>query len=104
MAKDYAKDFYRSKAWHDCRDGYIKKVSGLCERCLAKGLYRPGVIVHHKIYLTPRNIKDPSISLNWDNLELLCRECHNEEHLAKDNKRYHFDKSGNLIINRDKVV
>lgn len=40
----------------------------------------PGEEVHHKIRLTPKNVRDPSIALNWDNLELLCKDCHIKEH------------------------
>ena len=49
---------------------------------MKKGLIVPGDEVHHKIRLTPENITDPSIALNWDNLELLCKACHQEEHQA----------------------
>ena len=46
MAQDYAKKFYRSKAWQQCRESYISKVHGLCERCQSKGKITPGYIVH----------------------------------------------------------
>ena len=39
--------------------------------------------VHHKIPLTPENIYNPEITLNWDNLELLCSSCHSIEHNKK---------------------
>ena len=39
-----------------------------------------GTEVHHIIYLTPENVTDPEISLNQDNLLLLCNECHNKKH------------------------
>lgn len=75
MAKEFAKKFYKSKAWQKCRESYIKSVYGLCERC-----NKPGYIVHHKILLTASNINNPDITLNWDNLEYLCLDCHNAEH------------------------
>ena len=75
MAKDYAEGFYNSAAWLKCRAAYIEHVHGLCERC-----HRPGYIVHHKCYLTPDNINDPDVTLNFDNLEYLCLKCHNKEH------------------------
>ena len=56
--------------------------------------------VHHKIPLTPENIYNPEITLNWDNLELLCSSCHSIEH----NKKYEairedvmFDENGDLV-------
>jgi len=36
--------------------------------------------VHHLIELDPVNINNPEIALSFDNLELLCRECHAEVH------------------------
>lgn len=72
--------FYKSRRWRECRQAYAKSVGGLCERCLKKGLYVPGRIVHHKEYITDENFTDPNIILNWDNLELLCRSCHELEH------------------------
>ena len=50
----------------------------ICERC-----GKPATICHHKKYLNSRNVTDPEISLNWENLECLCIECHNAEHGPK---------------------
>lgn len=93
--KDYAAPFYKSKAWQHCRDSYVKSVGGLCEQCLKRGLYVPGEIVHHKIHLTPENIHDPGVALSWDNLVLLCRDCHADEH-RKVLKRYTVDEFGRV--------
>lgn len=93
-----AKQFYKSQAWIKCRKAYIKSVGGLCERCLAKGLIVPGYIVHHKCYLNSDNINDPSITLDWNNLEYLCHECHNQEHFKeKYNKRYVINADGSVV-------
>ena len=95
MAREYAKKFYRSKAWQQCRASYITKVYGLCERCK-----EPGKILHHKKYITPDNINDPDITLNHDNLEFVCATCHQWEHFEKySSVRYglEFDAEGNLI-------
>ncbi len=98
MAKTWAQSFYRSKAWQECRAAYIESVHGLCERCQTKGILKPGKIVHHTCYLTPGNIKDPSVSLNFDNLEYLCQDCHNEEHHAESSTRRdcYFTENGEL--------
>ena len=80
MAREFAKKFYSSKVWQDCRNEYAKRAHYLCENCLRKGIYKPGVIVHHVEELTPFNIERPEIALNFDNLELLCRDCHAEIH------------------------
>lgn len=73
--------------------------SGLCEDCLAKGIYTPAEIVHHVIPLTPENIKDPTIALSWSNLKAVCRECHAVEHGARQ-KRYKVDQNGRAVAVR----
>lgn len=78
--KAFAKKFYNSKQWRDCRDSYISSVHGLCENCLAKGIVRPGKILHHKTILTMLNIENPEATLNWNNLEYRCDDCHNKIH------------------------
>lgn len=95
--QEYAKKFYKSQAWKTTRAAVFSARKGLCDLCLKQGLYVPAEIVHHKIPLTPDNINDPNISLNWDNLQLLCRECHARMHDAKQ-RRYKFDQYGRLII------
>ena len=82
MAKEFAIRFYKSKAWKKCREGYIQSVYGLCERCNKEGKIVNGYIVHHKIKLTPSNINDVEVSLNWNELEYVCIDCHNKEHMG----------------------
>ena len=79
MYKDI-KEFYSSNAWRTCRNTYLATKTGLCERCLKKGLIVPAKEVHHKIRLTEKNINDPKVALNFDNLEALCVACHDREH------------------------
>lgn len=78
--KEWAKKFYASDAWHQCRASYIAyrrtADGGMCEVCHES----PGFIVHHKILLTPTNINDPDVSLNWKNLQLVCKACHDKIH------------------------
>lgn len=95
--KDYAKTFYSSKAWKECREAYKKSKGRLCERCLAKGLIVPAEIVHHKIYIGPENIGDPRVTLNWDNLEALCRDCHADEHAGRV-RRFKVDELGRVTV------
>ena len=81
---------YHSKLWRDCRNAYASSVGWICERCKNRNVnyeknkteYFKQFIVHHKIYLTDENLSDHSISLNFDNLELLCKACHNKEHYS----------------------
>lgn len=95
--KDYAARLYKSLAWQQTREAYAKSVGGLCEICLSKGLYNAGEIVHHKVHITPENINDPNITLNWENLELVCRECHASLH-DRRKRRYSLDDMGRVIF------
>ena len=79
-ARAWAKAFYVSPQWIKCRTAYAKSKGNLCERCAERGLIAPGEEVHHRIRLTPKNVYDPAVALNWENLELLCKRCHLEEH------------------------
>lgn len=102
MAKPFAQAFYNSTAWKQCREAYKHKVCYLCERC-----GEPGVIVHHKIRVTPQTIQHPEVLLNFDNLELLCRKCHEKEHAGeyerfggkqkkRQDERYQVDEYGRV--------
>ena len=104
MAKDFAKSFYKSSAWKRCRAGYIsKRISidgGMCERCHEQ----LGYIVHHKEWISPENINDLDVLLNWDNLQYVCKECHDNEHLPTHKRaslRCGFDENGRPISNAD---
>lgn len=99
MSKPFARQFYSSKAWQDCRNEYMKCAHYLCEDCLKRGIYRPGVEVHHIEELTPANIHRPEISLSFNNLVVLCRECHKARHKESEkDKRYMFGKNGEIIL------
>lgn len=97
MSKPYASAFYHSRAWLDCRASYIKSVGGLCEDCLARGIYTPAKVVHHIEHITPENINDPRITLSFDNLRAVCQDCHALEHKTEATGRYIIDEFGNVI-------
>lgn len=94
--REFAREFYQSRAWKDCRESYLNKAKGLCEECLKKGLYTPADTVHHKVHLSQENINDPSITLSFDNLEAVCRDCHAMKHRGV--KRYKVDEEGRVIV------
>lgn len=96
--KDYAKRFYKSQQWKRTRAAYMNRVGGLCEECLAHGIYTPAEIVHHKVHLTPENIDDPSVALAWSNLRAVCRECHAKEHEVRQ------DHGGRYVVHADGTV
>lgn len=106
MAKEWAKRFYNSKAWRMCRDSYISMRiavdGGMCEQCRDE----QGYIVHHKVMLTERNIKEPEITLNHHNLMYVCKHCHDEyEEHGVGHKKVKclclFDENGQPISLRD---
>ena len=92
---EFSDSFYKSFAWKKCREAYLSSVGRLCERCAKKGLIVPADQVHHKVKITPENINDPAITLNHDNLEALCMDCHQAEHKKK---RWRCDPDGHVRI------
>lgn len=101
MARDFAIAFYHSMPWRRARNAYMREGHGLCERCLRKGVYRKADIVHHKIHLSPANINDPTVTLDFANLERVCRDCHAKEHPEIYGEvrepRCAFDEDGNVV-------
>ena len=95
------KQFYNSIAWQNCREAYKKKVGGLCEECLKIGLIVPCDEVHHKKRLTIHNINNPSITLNPDNLQALCKKHHEQKHRRRRVRRYLIDEYGRVTPNPD---
>lgn len=103
MAKEYSRPFYNSPEWSACRQAYIAKRvkidGGMCEECHQ----RIGLIVHHKKAIDESNISDVNVTLNHDNLEFVCKKCHDRfpDHFVrtKDREiRYEFDKFGQPYI------
>ena len=97
MSRGQFLKFYTSNAWTQCRDGYMRKVGGLCEVCKEKGIITPAEIVHHKIHLSEENINDPEITLSYDNLLAVCRKHHGELHGTP--RRYSIGEDGTVFIN-----
>ena len=97
MRSEKQRKFYASRAWADCRKAYKESKGGLCEECLRRGIITPGEIVHHKIHIEDDNTDDPNVLLNWNNLELLCRQCHGKEHMKR---RWKLDKDGKVVAMR----
>ena len=87
--------FYNSRAWRRVSKVFLQSKHYICERCGGAG-----EIAHHKIYLDKWNIRQPEIALNMDNLECLCKACHNAEHNEMGSATadgISFDAEGNVI-------
>lgn len=72
--------FYVSKEWRKLCWILKIKANKRCQRCGAEVLDISYLIGHHKIELTSENVHDPNLSLNPDNIEVICPKCHNKEH------------------------
>lgn len=72
--------FYNTKEWNELRERKRRKEHNECERCRKKGKHSQATACHHKKYLRTH----PELALVEDNLELLCDDCHYEEHHKKE--------------------
>ena len=92
--REFAREVYLSQQWKRVRAYIFRREDGICQRC-----GKPGNTVHHKTYLTPRNVNDSDVVYGEDNLELLCEQCHGQEHESKSaaGEGFAFDADGNLI-------
>ena len=99
---DAVERFYTTWTWRKCRKSFLESRGKLCEDCLKEGIVNPGskeqpLEVHHKIPITDDNINDPSVTLNWDNLEAVCKRHHDLKKERKA-KRWRVDEFGNVTI------
>ena len=94
MAQAYAERFYNSLRWRRTASVYMESQYYICERC-----GRTARICHHVKHITPRNITDLNITLNWDNLQALCQDCHTKLHLsgAECVEGLRFNSNGELV-------
>ena len=92
--KPYAKEFYQSTRWKAMRSTIWNRDNGLCQMC-----GQPGREVHHIQEIAPDNIHDSNVTLNPDNLVLLCKSCHRKVTEKKEPVRggCAFDSDGYVI-------
>ncbi|MCM1026514.1 MAG: HNH endonuclease [Roseburia sp.] len=79
IAKNNLHDFYSSAEWQALAAMARDRQHNECQRCRAKGFYSPCEIVHHRKHVK----SNPELALSIENLECLCRNCHEEEHKPK---------------------
>ena len=94
-----SKQFYKSKAWIKLRqilidEQLVKHSEVKCAKC-GRIIVNPWeIIAHHKQELTLENLNNAEISLNQNNIELICfHPCHNSEHF-----RYGFENLRKVIV------
>ncbi len=84
MAREFAKAFYNSKQWKECRRAYIAQRmaadGGMCETC-------------HEV---------PEITLNFSNLKYDCHVCHQKENKGEMEGvhfvQYGFTEEGEVYV------
>ena len=83
------KNFYKSEVWLNLRARLMLERTNengelICEYC-GKPILKPyDCIAHHKIRLTEESVRDATIALNPENIELIHFKCHNREHQRYD--------------------
>ena len=98
MAREFAQAFYKSRAWEMTRKAYAASVGWLCEDCAKEGRLVTGKVVHHINPITPDNINDPAVTLGWNNLRLVCQDCHAREHRKRPGMRYEIQPDGRVTV------
>lgn len=69
-------EFYNSSDWKNLRNQKFYDADGLCEICKKNGIVNQGKEVHH---IEPIE-KCWEKRLDYNNLILLCADCHNTQH------------------------
>ncbi|WP_066499927.1 HNH endonuclease [Abyssisolibacter fermentans] len=80
MAQGFSKNFYNSKEWLVFRQMLILERGPICEECGKHLTESSDIILHHEKELTSDNINDVNITLNPDNIKIVCKKCHNKIH------------------------
>jgi len=87
------KSFYASDAWTTLRLQLINERGNKCELCKEVIPKSRDIIGHHIKELTPENVNDYMISLNPENIEIICFDCHNKEH-----KRFGYENERQVYL------
>lgn len=76
---DNVQAWYHLRYWRYVKAYVMKRDHHECQVCRKRGLYTPANTVHHLQHVLDR----PDLALDTDNLEVVCRACHNREHPEK---------------------
>ena len=76
---------YQSTKWKKLREAKLM-ANPLCEVCLANGIIKPAIDVHHiDSFMNYTGSKRLQLAYDYCNLQSLCKECHLEIHRSKIN-------------------
>lgn len=96
--------FYVSKPWRNLSYSLKIKAGGKCNRCNEFIMDSKYLIAHHKIELTEDNIDNVDISLNPNNIEIICHDCHNNEHRRFGNNKNVYIIYGSPLSGKNTLV
>ncbi len=105
IRKDNMHSFYIRKEWKEKRTKIINRDHCECQMCKRKGIIKivkpkakskkERAYVHHI-----KHLKDyPELALDDSNLETLCFECHELEHI---NERHYFESKEERFTNEER--
>jgi hypothetical protein len=72
--------FYNSRTWRNFSKLLKTENNYMCYKCNKIELSTKNLIAHHKIELTEDNVDDVDVSLNKNNIDIICFYCHNRIH------------------------
>jgi 5-methylcytosine-specific restriction enzyme A len=76
---------YSTSKWRKLRLAKLV-TSPLCEMCLAKDIIKVGEDIHHiDSFMNYEGLKRLDKAFNYDNLQSLCKECHQRLHNTNNN-------------------
>ena len=80
------KGFYRTYTWKKKRVQILARDKNACQECRKKGKYSKAELVHHIKHLQD----EPALALTDDNLESVCKECHEKLHPERNRYKQSF--------------
>lgn len=104
---DKIHSFYCRKPWRDLSYRLKVERGGQCGRCgwqaVTKDDFRR-LIGHHKAELTENNVDNVNISLNPDFIEIICLDCHNQEHRRFGHQKHVYIVWGSPLSGKTSAV
>ena len=72
---------YNTPEWKSLAKAF-KMAFPLCEECLEKGIIKEAKHIHHiqSFMSVDDELKRKELAYDWNNLQALCVECHNNKH------------------------
>lgn len=96
--------FYCCKKWRELAFSLKVRAGGKCARCNQIILDFSFLIGHHTAELTMENVNDPEVSLNPENIEIICHDCHNKEHVRFGHKKHVYIVWGSPLSGKTTAV